>query len=231
MCQELDNKVFPLSKRQVGVNYPPIHPWCRSTTVAVIDGTTLEGLKRRARDPETGKTYLVPADMSYEEWKRSVDEKKGAGTVDKSRKMLYNEKADKLQYEKYKSIFGDEMPKTFSGFQKLKYENKQIWDEYKARARTKNYLHEQLAYVYNGEKLFIPKHTKFDTIKTIAGSGTNTPIRIVDSLVKEYGGTPSEWKKRAGKITSGKYIFDVHWYERGEMQFDVKLKHRRESKK
>lgn len=71
MCQELDNKVFPLSKRQVGVNYPPIHPWCRSTTVAVIDGTTLEGLKRRARDPETGKTYLVPADMSYKEWMKT----------------------------------------------------------------------------------------------------------------------------------------------------------------
>ena len=28
----------------------------------------LEGMKRRARDPVTGKTYLVPASMNYREW-------------------------------------------------------------------------------------------------------------------------------------------------------------------
>ena len=72
MCQDLDNKVFRLDQKQVGVNYPPIHPWCRSTTTAVLDGATREGLKRRARDPETGRTYLVPADMTYKEWKESL---------------------------------------------------------------------------------------------------------------------------------------------------------------
>lgn len=68
ICRELDGKIFPLSKQQVGVNCPPMHPWCRSTTVAVIDRELLKNLKRRARDPETGKTYLVPMTMSYKEW-------------------------------------------------------------------------------------------------------------------------------------------------------------------
>lgn len=31
----------------------------------------------------------------------------------------------------------------------------------KALVNSKNYLQEQLAYIYNGEKCFIPKHTVF----------------------------------------------------------------------
>jgi len=51
---------------------PPMHPWCRSTTIAVIDGAVTKDLKRRARDPETGELYEVPSDMTYEEWKKSI---------------------------------------------------------------------------------------------------------------------------------------------------------------
>lgn len=72
LCQELDLKVFKIKDAVVGVNYPPMHPNCRSTTIAVIDGYTLEGLERRARDPNTGKTYLIPADISYSEWEKTI---------------------------------------------------------------------------------------------------------------------------------------------------------------
>lgn len=70
VCQALDGKVFPVAEGKAGVNMPPMHPYCRSTTVAVIDGVSLEGMKRRARDPETGEIRLVPADMTYAEWKK-----------------------------------------------------------------------------------------------------------------------------------------------------------------
>ena len=33
-----------------------------------------EDLTRAARDPETGKTYEVPADMTWKEWRKVVDE-------------------------------------------------------------------------------------------------------------------------------------------------------------
>ena len=68
ICREHDNKVYKVSERKTGINYPPLHPWCRSTTVAHFDDVDLSNLERRARDPETGKTQLVPADMSYDEW-------------------------------------------------------------------------------------------------------------------------------------------------------------------
>lgn len=68
ICQEHDNKVYDTDKAVPGVNYPPLHPWCRSTTIAHDDDIDYSKLERRARNPETGKTELVPADMSYKEW-------------------------------------------------------------------------------------------------------------------------------------------------------------------
>ena len=62
VCQELDGKVFKTTDAQVGVNFPPMHPWCRSVTIANIDDNTLKTLNRRA-----GKEK-VPADMTYKEW-------------------------------------------------------------------------------------------------------------------------------------------------------------------
>ncbi len=77
---------------------------------------------RIARNPETGKTYNVPSDMTYEEWKKKQDELYGEGFIDLERKKVYNEKADKKQYERYKEVLGKNAPTTFKDFQKIKYE-------------------------------------------------------------------------------------------------------------
>ena len=68
ICQEHDNKVYDTDKAVPGVNYPPLHPWCRSTTIAHDDDIDYSKLERRARNPETGKVEYIPADMSYKEW-------------------------------------------------------------------------------------------------------------------------------------------------------------------
>lgn len=68
ICQEHDNKVYNTADAVPGVNYPPLHPWCRSTTIAHDDDIDYSKLERRARNPETGKVEYVPADMSYKEW-------------------------------------------------------------------------------------------------------------------------------------------------------------------
>ena len=114
----------------------------------------------------------------------------------------------------------------------MKYNEPKKWDDLKAQFRRKDGLQQQLSYVRNGERLFIPSGSKFDNIVTIAGSGTDTPIRVVDRLVKEHGGKAADWKKQAGKITSSKYVYDVHWYERDDgIQYEVKLKNRTEKKR
>lgn len=68
VCRELDGKVFLVSEQKPGKNCPPMHPWCRSTTTAVVSEEAFRKMKRRARDPKTGKTYTVPASMTYKEW-------------------------------------------------------------------------------------------------------------------------------------------------------------------
>ena len=66
-CAALDGKVFELANAKPGTNYPPMHPFCRSTTIADFGGEELAGLERRAKDKD-GNTVRVPADMTYEDW-------------------------------------------------------------------------------------------------------------------------------------------------------------------
>lgn len=70
ICQEMDGKHFPMKDYEPGVTAPPFHPWCRSVTVPYFDDDFDVG-ERAARD-EDGKTYYVPADMTYPEWKQAM---------------------------------------------------------------------------------------------------------------------------------------------------------------
>lgn len=68
ICQDLDGQHFPMKDYEPGVTAPPFHVWCRSVTVPYFeDNYTGE---RAARD-ENGKTYYVPDDMTYKDWKNS----------------------------------------------------------------------------------------------------------------------------------------------------------------
>ncbi len=56
---------------EAGVTAPPFHVYCRSTTVLYFEDGFGQPGERAARDEETGKTYYVPGDMSYKEWKEA----------------------------------------------------------------------------------------------------------------------------------------------------------------
>lgn len=73
ICGVLDGKVYEVKEAVTGKNMPPFHPLCRCTDIPHYDDEDLSDQTRVARDPETGKTYEVPADMSYPEWKKVVD--------------------------------------------------------------------------------------------------------------------------------------------------------------
>ena len=71
ICQEMDGKHFPMKDYEPGVTASPFHPWCRSTTVPYFDDEWGRSGDRAARG-EDGKTYYVPSDMTYPEWKQAM---------------------------------------------------------------------------------------------------------------------------------------------------------------
>lgn len=71
ICREMDGKHFPMKDFQPGVTAPPFHVWCRSTTVPYFDDEWGRSAERAARG-EDGKTYYVPADMTYPEWEKAM---------------------------------------------------------------------------------------------------------------------------------------------------------------
>lgn len=93
---------------------------------------------------------------------------------------------------------------------------------------TRRSLPIQLPYVYNGRKEFIPKNTAIEHVKTIAGKGSKSELRFAKKLADRYGGDASDWKKRVGKVTSDKYIFDIHWYEHKGIMYREKIKFMKE---
>ena len=122
MCAELDGEVFNVADAVPGENYPPLHAWCRSTTIAYFDDEDTG--TRIARD-KYGKTYKVPSDMTYDEWK----EKYVADAISTS---------DKEQFEKYKPILQELSPKTLEEFINIKYNDSDKWKDLKAKYRILN---------------------------------------------------------------------------------------------
>lgn len=71
VCQEMDGQHFPMKDYEPGVTAPPFHPNCRSVTAPYFEDNY--GGQRAARG-EDGKTYYVPDNMTYQEWKDSLVE-------------------------------------------------------------------------------------------------------------------------------------------------------------
>lgn len=84
ICRSLDGKVFKMSDYKPGITAPPFHVYCRSTTAPHFKDNFDAG-ERAARGAD-GKTYYVPDDVTYSEWKKAfVDgDKSGFAEVQKN---------------------------------------------------------------------------------------------------------------------------------------------------
>ena len=97
-CQQLDGQVFFMKDFQPGVTAPPFHVNCRSTTAPYFDENFGEIGKRAARD-EKGKTYYVPEDMTYPEWKKVFVDKEETLEDWEKRKYNYVKHTEKELYD------------------------------------------------------------------------------------------------------------------------------------
>lgn len=95
ICQDMDGKHFPMSQWEVGVTAPPFHVRCRSTTVPYFDDE-FDSVGERVARGEDGKTYYVPADMTYKDWQKSFMEGDKTGL----REVKPMEKSENMGYTK-----------------------------------------------------------------------------------------------------------------------------------
>lgn len=57
-CRALSGQTFEISKRNAGLNFPPMHPWCRCTVMPVVED--LATIKRRLNaDSGSGKSDAI----------------------------------------------------------------------------------------------------------------------------------------------------------------------------
>lgn len=133
ICRSLDGKVFKVKDSVTGVNYPPMHGFCRSTTVPVIkwDGEDNTPYERIARDPITGRNNYIDY-MDYSDWKDEQYAKYGEDRITAEEKKIRNKASDKIQHSKYRDALGEFVPKSFSDFQNLKYNSPDAWDKLKS---------------------------------------------------------------------------------------------------
>lgn len=97
ICRDYDGKVFELKDMEVGVNAPPFHPNCRTTTIAYFAPDEIDAMfeeaQRVARD-EGGRLYYVPASTTYRQWEGMMAKPPAAGLKETVRKIK-SEKAKK----------------------------------------------------------------------------------------------------------------------------------------
>lgn len=68
LCRGMDGQHFPMSQFKIGLNAPPLHCNCRSTTVPWFDDEFTEDETRAARETEDVGYKQVPSNMTYKEW-------------------------------------------------------------------------------------------------------------------------------------------------------------------
>lgn len=142
MCRELDGKEFDVDKAIIGINFPPLHPHCRSITRPVIDGEDISLMERNATDPETGENMTVPADMTYKEWYDYFV--KNNSECESKEKIIKNYISDKKQFERYSKLLGEDFPKSFNEFQHIKYHDPNEYGIIKAQAKGMGYYNKAI---------------------------------------------------------------------------------------
>ena len=110
ICRELDKKRFKITDAEVGVNYPPAHPNCRSTTQLVLDEDYKQEEKIKVdfdKDnilPKFNKKELLNVNKILEE--KNIDNSE----INKNKNISFKHKSILRNKEKHPDILEKDYP-------------------------------------------------------------------------------------------------------------------------
>lgn len=117
LCRELDGKVFKRNSAQAGVNLPPMHPFCRSTTLPVLPSE--EDLDKEL----AGLGDEIGADVDFDEWERNLQQgedgkwryvAESAGKVKADKPMRFAGNGVDYMSKSFRPDYSDSTPISFS---------------------------------------------------------------------------------------------------------------------
>lgn len=82
LCADMDGKVFKMPEYQVGLTAPPFHPWCRCCTCPYFED--MDGVGERWTRDEDGSTHKIPANISFDNWKKGFVQKNNTSPAQNS---------------------------------------------------------------------------------------------------------------------------------------------------
>lgn len=123
---------------------------CRCTMVAALDDVDTSGAQRRARNPETGESVLIP-NMTYKEWE-AWKKSENATAWDTFIKKGRNYSADKKQWQEFQAVLGKKIPNNIADFQRLKYNEPEKWNFVKLDKKRRDALRAHPERALPGEK-------------------------------------------------------------------------------
>lgn len=180
ICRGMDGKHFKMSEWKVGETAPPFHVHCRSTTVPYFDDE-FDAVGERAARGADGKTYYVPADMTYEQWSKKFVQSAPLEDIRTPVDVEFD-----MNVSGYKGVQGGCTVK--SGGEKYGQEVKIVtlnkrntteWDELPAEMKT------QLQYTSMGNKPFNLAKGDYEVQRYVEGSAENADR---DEIAKALGG-------------------------------------------
>ena len=130
-------------------NGPPAEIYnCRCTLVSAIDGIDTSSGKRRARNLKTGKNEVIE-NMTYQQWEaqKKAEDATAWNTYIKKGQNL---STDTKQWKEYRAILGDKVPNNVDGFQNLKYNSLEKWEQIKT-------VKKQTVFVENAQCITTPE--------------------------------------------------------------------------
>lgn len=133
ICQDLDGKIYSMKDYSPGETASPFHPYCRTVQAPFFDDE--EGF--RAARNEEGKTYLIPSDIKYKDWKKSfVDggSKEGLEILNASNIILKRDTESEI-FNKLGSEHYDNIQKIVNN---APIEEKTLWAKVESQLKVKS---------------------------------------------------------------------------------------------